>query len=155
MIGRQDDTAKFCEADLQPYSLFPNFGMVDGCQLPWSKNVMDRRDAPPHIIVCYGHTYDFRSDEGLWLKYQFSLYTGSNEFIFAYEGLNDPICINERISISSLLSETLSAVYFTLNRPGLLRIHSIRRMAVTFVRGNGCSKVCFRLIIFYSLAKQT
>ena len=45
MIGRQDDIAKFREADLQPYLLYPNYGVVG--RLPWSKNVTEEGNAPP------------------------------------------------------------------------------------------------------------
>ena len=87
MIGRQDDTAKFWEADLQPYSLYPKYGVVG--RLPWSKNVTDERDAPPQVIFGTMDTrYDFRSNGGLWLEYHYMVNPGENEFIFGYEGLN-------------------------------------------------------------------
>jgi hypothetical protein len=49
MIARVDDTAKFREADLAAYPLFPEFGVI--AKLPWSKNVFDERDAPPQVCL--------------------------------------------------------------------------------------------------------
>ncbi len=139
MIGRQDDIAKFREADLQPYSLYPNYGVVG--RLPWSKNVTEERDAPPQVIFGAMDTrYDFLSNGGLWLEYHYCVNPGQNEFIFGYEGLDDPIRIKARLS--RLLADTLRDADFSLDRPGLVGTHSIRKMAVTFARGNGCSKVC-------------
>ena len=83
MIGHQDDTAKFREADLQPYSLYPKYGVVG--RLPWSKNVTDERDAPPQVIFGAMDTrYDFLSNGGLWLEYHYSINPEDNEFVFGY-----------------------------------------------------------------------
>ncbi len=47
----------------------------------------------------------------------------TNEFIFGYEGLDDPIRIKERLS--HLLAGTLRDADFSLDRPGLVGTHSI------------------------------
>ena len=44
MIGRLDDTAKFRQPDLQPYSKYPYYAVMG--RLQWSKNVNEERDAP-------------------------------------------------------------------------------------------------------------
>ena len=112
------------------------------------KNVTDERDAPPQVIFGAMDTrFDFLSNDGLWLEYHYMVNPGENEFIFGYEGLDDPIQIKERLS--RLLGDTLRDTDFNLDRPGLVGTHSIRKMAVTFARGNGCSKVCVVFIFCF------
>ncbi len=61
-------------------------------RLPWSKNVTEERDAPPQVIFGAMDTrYDFLSNGGLWLEYHYSINSKDNEFVFGYEGLDDPI----------------------------------------------------------------
>ena len=70
MIGSQDDTAKFREANLQPFDLYPNYRVVGG--LPWSKNVTDERDTQFQVIFGAMDTrYDFHSNGGLWQEYHY------------------------------------------------------------------------------------
>ncbi len=82
MIARVDDTAKFREADLAAYPLFPEFGVI--AKLPWSNNVYDEHAPPPQVL--FG-----AMNLGLWLEYHYKLNPGDNEFIFGYQGLDDPI----------------------------------------------------------------
>ena len=83
MIGHQDDTDKFWEANLQPYSLYPKYGVV-GC-LPLLKNVTDERNALPQAIFGGMETrYDFLSNGVLWLEYHDTVNPAENEFIFGY-----------------------------------------------------------------------
>ena len=49
MVGRLDDSAKFREADLKAYTVYSEFG-VWAC-LPWSKHVVEERDAPPQVLL--------------------------------------------------------------------------------------------------------
>jgi hypothetical protein len=133
-----DDTAKFCEPDLRPYQLYPDYGICG--RLPWSKNVVDERDVPPQVLLAaMDSRYDVHSNLGLWLEYHYEQYPGENEFVFGYNGLDDPIRIKEKISC--LLRDSLQDDEFVFDRPGLLGTHSIRKCAVTFARGNGCTKV--------------
>ena len=144
MIGHQDDIIKFREADLQPYSLYHDYGVVG--RLPWSKNVTDERDAPSQVIFGAMDTrYDFLSNSGLRLGYHYSVNLEDNEFVFGYDGLDDPIQIKERLSC--LLGNTLQNADFNLGRPCLVGTHSIMKMEVSFAWGNGCSKVC--CFLFY------
>ena len=84
-IAGQEDTSKFREADLQPYALYPYYGVIH--QLPWSKNITDERDAPPQVIFgAMGTRYDFMSNGGLWLEYHYTLNPRDNEVIFGHEG---------------------------------------------------------------------
>jgi hypothetical protein len=39
MMGRMDDTVKFMEPELCPFSLYPDYDFCD--RLPWSKNVVE------------------------------------------------------------------------------------------------------------------
>ncbi len=49
MVGRLDGSAKFREADLKAYIVYSEFG-VWAC-LPWSKNVVEERCAPPQVLL--------------------------------------------------------------------------------------------------------
>lgn len=145
MIGRMDDTVKFREPDLRPYALYADYAFCG--RLPWSKNVVEERDAPPQVVFASMDTrYDVHSNLGIWLEYHYELYPGENEFVFSYSGLDDPIRIKERMS--RLLTDSLADSDFILDRPGLVGTHSIRKLAVTFARGNGCTKVCVAFNIY-------
>ena len=91
--------------------------------------------------------YDVLSNLGLWLEYHFELNPGENEFIFGYSGLNDPIRIKERLARQ--LKEILLSDSFMSTRAGLLGTHSVRKMAVTFARGTGCTKVSSHRVLFF------
>ena len=60
--------------------------------------------------------------------------------MFSDSGLDDSILIKK--TTSRLLADSLADNDFILDRPGLVGTHSIRKLAVTFARGDGCSKVC-------------
>ena len=106
-----------------------------------------RSDAPPQVVFASMDTrYDVHSNLGIWLEYHYELYPGENEFVFSYSGLDDPIRIKERMS--RLLTDSLADIDFILDRPGLVGTHSICKLAVTFARGNGCTKVCVAFNIY-------
>jgi hypothetical protein len=48
MVARVDDTANFKEEDLKPN---PQFDFTLLCQMCWSKNVLEERDAPDQILL--------------------------------------------------------------------------------------------------------
>ena len=140
-----DDTVKFREPDLCPYGLYADYAFCG--RLLWSKNVVKERDAPPQVLFASMETrYDVHSNLGIWLEYHYELYPSENEFVFSYSGLDDPIRIKERMS--HLLADSLADNDFVLDRPGLVGTHSIRKLAVTFARGNGCTKVCVAVNIY-------
>jgi hypothetical protein len=146
MIGRVDDTAKFREEDLQAYEPYPDYGIT--ARFPWSKNVSDERDAPRQPM--YGAMdprYCPLANLGPWLEYHYELFPNENAFIFSYSGLDDPIRIKERIR--RVLGDALNGEGFQVDQIGLLGTHSIRKCAVTFARGNGCSRVSFCCFLFY------
>ena len=43
------------------------------------------------ILGAMDKGYDFLSNGGLWLEYNYKVNPGANEFIFGYKGLDDPI----------------------------------------------------------------
>jgi hypothetical protein len=138
MIGRLDDTAKFRQPDLQPYPKYEDYAVMG--RLPWSKNVNEERDAPQQLIFgAMDPRYDTLSLLGLWLEYRFASHPEQNEFIFCLDGFEDPIRIKEKVR--KVLSMVLNDDQFQARDLGLLGSHSIRKFAVTFARGNGCSKV--------------
>ncbi len=146
MIGRLDDTAKFRQPDLQPYSKYPDYAVMG--HLPWSKDVVEERDAPQQLIFgAMDPRYDTLSLLGLWLEYRFEFHPEENEFIFCMGCLEDPIRIKE--TMRRVLSTVLKDDEFHVRDLGLLGSHSIRKFAVTFARGNGCSKVSM-----YSICKR-
>ena len=152
MIGRLDDTAKFRQPDLQPYSKYPDYAVMG--RLPWSKNVNEERDAPQQLIFgAMDPHYDTLSLLGLWLEYRFEFHPDQNEFIFCVDGLEDPIRIKE--TIRRVLSTVLSDDQFHVRDLGLLGSHSICKFAVTFACGNGCSKVWIYLLFLFQTSFYT
>ena len=74
--------------------------------MPWSKNVVEERDAPPQVLFASMDTrYDVHSNLGIWLEYHYELYPEENKFVFSYSGLDDPVWIKERVS--HLLADSL------------------------------------------------
>ena len=70
--------------------MYSEFG-VWAC-LPWSKHVVEERDAPPQALLVSRDTrYDCISNLGLSLEYHYELNTEEHEFSFAYSGLDDPV----------------------------------------------------------------
>ncbi len=77
---------KFREPDLHPYPLYADYAFCN--RLPWSKDVVEECDAPPHVFCASMDTrYDVYSNRGIWLKYHYELYQGENEFVFSYLAL--------------------------------------------------------------------
>ena len=102
-----------------PYSLYPDYAFCD--RLPWSKNVVEEQDAHHQVLFASMDTrYDVHSNLGLWPEYHYELNTGHNNFVYAYSGLDDPVCIKERMS--RLLADSHSDDNFVLDRPGLLEL---------------------------------
>ncbi len=72
-----DNTAKFREADLVAYPLFPEFGVLS--KLLWSKNDYSECDVCPQVLFGAMDTrYNVLSNLGLWLEYHYSLNPGDN-----------------------------------------------------------------------------
>ena len=146
MIGRLDDCSKFRLPELLSYAAYPDWCITG--KLNWSKNVVDERDCPHQVLIGAMDTrYDVLLNLGLWLKYHFELNPGENEFVFGYSGLDDPIRIKERLARQ--LKEILLSDSFMCARAGLLGTHSVRKMAVTFARGTGCTKVSIDCVLFF------
>ena len=82
----------------------------------------------------------------VWLEYHFELNPEPNDFVFSYKGLTCPIHIKEKFQ--NLMRVEFSAPDFETEKPGLLGTHSVRKCAVTFARGVGCSKVRFFHFLF-------
>ena len=130
-----DDTSKFREADLKPYTLYPNYGFT--AHLCWSKNVTDERDAPDQVLFgAMDPKYDVLSALGLWSEYHCQTNLEPNEFIFGCCGLDDPVHIKEQMS--HILEHILSQMNLNGCRLGT---HSHWKLAVTFACGAACSKV--------------
>ena len=104
--------------------------------------MVDERDGPNQVLIgAMDIRYDVLSNLGIRLEYHFELNPGDNEFVFGYSGLDDPIRIKE--CLSHQLKDILLSDSFMAARAGLLGTHSVRKMAVTFVQGTGCTKVGF------------
>ena len=74
--------------------------------------------------------YDVHSNLGLWLEFHLEHNPEDNEFLFGYDGLDNPIRIKERLSC--FMHDTMSRDSFQLDSPGLVGTHSVRKCAVTF-----------------------
>ena len=144
LIGRSDDVAKFCLEDLSPCDQYPDYGFF-GC-LAWSKNVIEERDSPLQILFGAMDTrFCSQANLAVWLEYHFELNPEQNDFVFSYKGLTCPIRITEKFQ--NLMREEFSAPDCEKKKPGLLGTHSVRKYAVTFARGVGCSTV--RIFSFF------
>ena len=84
MVGRPDDLAKFREADLKTYTMYPKFGVW--ARLLWSKMWLRKRCSSTVLLASMYTRYDCISDLGLSLEYHYELNTGEHEFSFAYSG---------------------------------------------------------------------
>ena len=146
LIGRNDDVCKWREDDLNPYHAFPQYAIT--AKLCWSKNVTEERDCPTQVVVAAMDTkYDAISNLALWLEYNYEVNPGPNEFLFGIGGEDDPERIKEKMG--DLFTNIVSSRDFVKEADGLLGTHSIRKMAATFCRSNGCSKVSERSKYFF------
>lgn len=138
MMARLDDTAKCKILDLRPYA--PNSDCAIMTRLPWSKNVFEERDAPPQILFgAMNPHYDVLSLLGLWLEYRYKMHPEESEFMFCYDGEEDPIRIKDHLR--AIMTHILKHDDFVIRDLGSLGTHSTRKFSVTFSRGMGCSKV--------------
>jgi hypothetical protein len=68
MVGRLNDLAKFREADLRAYTMYPQFGVR--ASLLWLKNVAEERNVFPQVLLSLmGRRYDCIFNLRLWLEY--------------------------------------------------------------------------------------
>ena len=149
MIGRGDDCAKWRTPDLRPYDLFPNFGYL--ARMCWSKNVREERDAPLQIVFGAMDTrYCAVANVAVWTEFNYLTNSDPDlsEYVFSVDGLDDPVRIKERIS--NLMNSTLTSATI-LERPGLVGTHSLRKLAVTFARNQGMTKVSCVFVCFNSI----
>ena len=152
MIGRLDDTSKFRLPELRQWAKYPNIAFLS--RFPWSKNVREERDAPLQLVFAAGNPwYDCHSLMGLWLEYRFEFHPEENEFVFCVNGLEDPIRIKD--TIRRILKTIFRDEDFIIREVGLLGTHSVRKFAVTFARGCGCSKVSASLLFYVSMVITT
>jgi hypothetical protein len=136
LIGRNDDVCKMTKSELKPYDQFPHYAIT--CKLRWSKNVTKERDCPTQILIGAMDTrYCALCNLGLWLEYNYEMNPAPNDFVFGIEGLEDPERIKKKFG--SLFTTTIRRV--PKCKPGLTGTHSLRKLASTFARSNGCGKV--------------
>ena len=112
-------------------------------QLCWLKNVNEERDSPNQILIVASHPiYCVLLGLATWLEYH--LASGENagcQFLFGIEGLNDAKKINDRAR--ALVNEIINAEAFDEVMEAaeeLKGLHSIRKIAATRAKKNGCSK---------------
>jgi hypothetical protein len=137
MIARGDDVAKFREFDLGPYELFPLFGIV--CRIAWSQNVTEERDAPIQLLLGSMDTrYCVLANLAMWMESYLFTDPTQNDFVFK-NGLDDPDRIKDVIRRG--FNHAIKSPEFMSERPGLIGTHSVRKLAVTHARSNGCTRV--------------
>jgi hypothetical protein len=115
---------------------------------------LEERDAPPQVIFgAMDPHYDTLSLLGLWLEYRFEYHyhPEENEFIFCVDGDDDPIRIKEQLR--TILAGIIGREDFVIRDLGKLGTHSTRKLAVTFSRGNGCSRVRSNSILMVLLCR--
>ena len=138
MIGRIDDTAKLLSENLKENQQHPRYSIL--CQLCWSKNVNEERDAPDQILLGAQNTsYCVLIALFTWLEYFVSQgHMNNTNFAFGINGQTDPVLIKEKAA--SFMKTILNDEGFSNMLVGKRGTHSIRKMATTRSRRHGCLK---------------
>jgi hypothetical protein len=135
MVARLDDTAQLKEEDLKPYPEFP-FALL--CQMCWSKNVMEERDAPDQILLgSMDRRYCILLTLGIFLEVWCEAGRGlGNQYLFGESG----IAKRTASTIYKSLKGVWDKVEFNRLAQGPIGTHSTRKLPATRARRCGCSK---------------
>ena len=144
LIGRVDCCSKWLRQNLVAHDAHPD--KAAKVRLSWSKNVREERDAPwQHLFGSMDFVFCVLLNLGLWLEvFHGHVPDGRHRpFVFGF---------TEELNPEKAGDKTKSFVYRVL-RPlftqlginlehlaGLVGSHSVRKLAATWVRGNGISK---------------
>ena len=151
MIGRLDDSSKWLRTNLQMHDSYP--GKAAKAKLCWGKNVHEERDAPwQHMFGCMDTVFCVLINIGLWLEIFHATVPDGRFRPFMFAFLDFP-CTNPQEPTGEEMDDWAgkikSKVYRELHRvmknltvavEDLIGTHSIRKMASTWVRGNGVAK---------------
>jgi hypothetical protein len=135
MVARLDDTARLEKRDIKPCPEFP-FALL--CQLCWSKNVREERDAPDQILLgAMDPHYCILLAFAIFLE----LWIGSGEgllsrYVFGKAG-NGAETTKDH-AYQSFKCNVLDSNEFRCVARGPLGTHSNRKFGSTWPRRNGC-----------------
>lgn len=143
LIGRIDDAAQTKVTAIKPSSRFP-FALQ--CQLTWSKNILEERQAPFQILFA-----SMQSDMCLfialavhlenWIHLNGGVLPSEYLFVIGGDG-NNPN--SSKAAARDKLNKILRNPLFIAEFPGLHKektgTHSFRKTAATQARRNGCSE---------------
>ena len=143
MGARIDDSSKALSCNLKANSntSMNHFSLLT--QLCWSKNIRKEREAPIQILIGAAHPI-YCVLLGLATFLEYHLAAGSDagtQFLFGTDGLNDAKKINDRAR--TLVNVIINAESFDElmeNIEELKGLHSIRKIAATRAKNNGCTK---------------
>lgn len=136
MIGRIDDCSKMKHEDIKKNHQHSEHTIL--AKLCWSKNVNEERDAPDQILIGAMNThYCVILALSTWLEFWIGRgHMANSEFLFGIYGYNDPVLIKEKAS--NFMKNILNDEDFNNILEGKRGTHSIRKLATTRARRNGC-----------------
>jgi hypothetical protein len=135
MVARLDDTARLEKKDIKPCPEFP-FCLL--CQLCWSKNVREERDAPDQILIgAMDPIYCILLSFSIFLE----LWIGSGEgllshYVFGKAG--NTAETTKTGAYEALKTNVFDKDEFRRVARGPLGTHSNRKFGSTWPRRNGC-----------------
>lgn len=152
LITRGDDVSKFNIHDLGAYERYPLIAILG--RIVWSKNVREERDAPQQVLFGSMDTrFCVLVNLALWLEFALEHHPAPhNEFVFRLDGLDDPTRIKEQY-VAAFNQATRAPG--TLIQAGLVGSHSTRKLAATWGRSNGCSKVSIAMFTICKICNLT
>ena len=144
LIGRVDCCSKWMATNLLPHDTYPE--KAAKAKLSWSKNVREERDAPwQHIFGSMDWVFCVLLNVGLWLEVFHDAVPSARErpFIFGFSEETRPKKAGKKAKafVYRILRPIFNQMGIDLEHlAGLLGSHSIRKLASSWVRGNGVSK---------------
>ena len=139
LIARSDDTANFETDDLKGN---PEFDFTLLCQMCWSKNVLEERDAPDQILIgAMDPDYCILVGLAIYLECWMEHGDGIQSKYMFSDDTDDNAPRRTKDYVRSILKrDVFDSQQFEAARQGPLGTHSIRKYPTTHARRNGCRK---------------
>ena len=143
MIGRVDDCSRWSAQNLCIHDTYP--AKAGKAKLSWSKNVHEERDAPwQHLFGAIDWIFCVLLNVGLWLEVFHHAKPDARlrPFIFGFTDEMDPEEAGKKAKrfVYRMLRPIFNQMGINLDHlRGLVGSHSIRKLASSWVRGNGIS----------------
>lgn len=137
MIARIDDASEMKHEDIKRSHDHSEYSIL--ARLCWSKNIQEERDAPDQYLVGAQNThYCILLALSTWLEYWIGRGHHQNtSLLFGIHGQNDAEKVNKKAT--DLMKRILNDDDFLIFNDEKRGTHSIRKLATTRARRNGCS----------------